>query len=215
MPRSFRIAIAIVAMQGLAIAMADPLPAPVFGANIKRTARSRQHPPNMRACPFSLGHDRPHQVAGLVAKMSLFALPMPNGEAILIRAAHLPVAVTRRLDQQRHHLTGHQRFGGAGTDTGRIQPMRFGQTACAPVVFGQAPTTRLERQAGGLEALKETPARRIHRRRLLEWRLCLGEYAGQDIGLVGKKGADLLCSFRGVAPRARGPAHRACQQERR
>src|SRR2546428_5192550 len=104
MQHSLLVAIAIVAMDGSAIAITDPGLASAFGPQIEGAAGADQHPPHMRARPRSLGHYRSHQVARLVAEMHLVPLPVADREAIFIDAAHLPVAMAGGFDQQRNHL---------------------------------------------------------------------------------------------------------------
>src|SRR5256885_15979273 len=91
MPRSLLVAIAIVAMDGPAIPIADPGLASSFDQEIEGEAFTGQHPPNMHARPRPFRYHRAHQVARLVAEMHLLPLSMADREPILIDAAHLPV----------------------------------------------------------------------------------------------------------------------------
>ena len=104
MPCSLLVAIAIVAIDGTAIAITDPRPPSAFGPQIEGAAGAGQHPPHMRTRPRPLGHYRSHQIARLVAAMHLVVLPVADREAMLIDAAHLPVAVAGGFNQQRNHL---------------------------------------------------------------------------------------------------------------
>src|SRR6266567_5662389 len=74
------------------------------------------------------------QVACLVAEMDLFALPVPDREAMLIGATHLPGAVPARYNEQGIHLARLQMLWSTGANTRRVQPVRFWQLALAPVV---------------------------------------------------------------------------------
>src|SRR6266566_4115052 len=133
-----------VIMDGTAIPITDPGLASSLGPQIEREAFAGQHPPNMRARPRPRGDHRTHQVARLVAEMHLLPLPMPDGKAMLIDAAHLPITLTGGFDQQRNHLARFQRLWGALADTRCVEPMRFRQMPLRPVVLGQTAAAGLQ-----------------------------------------------------------------------
>ncbi|SRR6266566_8068184 len=120
MLRSFPVAIAIVGMDGTAIPITDSCLASSFGHEIEGAAGACQHPPNMRACPSSLGDHRLHQIARLVAEMHLVPTSVADREPMRIDAAHLAVAVVGGFDQQRYHLARFQMLRGALTDAHRV-----------------------------------------------------------------------------------------------
>src|SRR6266699_2715943 len=89
-----------VIMDGTAIPITDPGLASSLGPQIERAAGAGQHPPNMRARPRPRGDHRTHQVARLVAEMHLLPLPMADGKAMLIDAAHLPITLSGGFEQR-------------------------------------------------------------------------------------------------------------------
>src|SRR2546428_12522974 len=122
MRRSLRVGVSIVAMDGLAMSITDACLSAACGAQIKRTRRPRQHSPPMRAYPRPLWHHRSDQVACLVAEMDLFALPVPDREAMLIGATHPPGAVPARYNEQGIHLARLQMLWCIGVERRRVQP---------------------------------------------------------------------------------------------
>jgi hypothetical protein len=89
---------------------------------------------------LSFRNHRSHQIARLVAEMHFFPLPVANGKAVLICAAHLPLAVSSRFNPQRDHPECVKLFGRAFADVGRIEPVRFRQASLDAVIFGLPPT---------------------------------------------------------------------------
>ena len=136
MALSSRVAIPVIAMDGLAIPMADAFNTTCFRDHIKGTGRPRQDSPYMRPGLLASRDDRPHQVASLIPMMDFLPLAMPNGKAVP-DPTHLPVPMSSRFDQQRHHLARLQVLRGAPADTGGIQPVSFRQIPPDSVVFGQ------------------------------------------------------------------------------
>ncbi len=97
---SLLVAVAIVAMDGSAIAITDPGLPSSFGPQIEGAAGPCQHPPNMGARPRPLGDHRAHQVTRLIAEMHLVPLSVAGRKTMLIDPAHLPVAMAGGFDQQ-------------------------------------------------------------------------------------------------------------------
>jgi hypothetical protein len=196
---SLLVAIAIVAVNGLAMAMLDALLPALLRPDVERAGGPGQHAPYVDSRVFPAWHDGPHQVASLKPTMDFLPLPVAGRKAVLVGAAHLPAAVPGRLNQQRHHPSGCQLFWGAVAHAGRIQPVGFREVPLAAVVLREAPTPRLQRQPRGLQALKETPPGGIDRRRVCERRLGLGEHASQHIWSAGEEVPDVLRPFGEVA----------------
>ena len=57
----------------------------------------------------------------------------------------------------------------------------------------------LDRQSQGLQSLVQRPPSDVHRRCIFEWGLCLSQDLLQEIGLVRKEVADVLCSLLVIA----------------
>ena len=125
MPHSLLVAIAIVAMDGIAILITDPSLASSRSNEIEGAAGSCQHSTYMRTSPCSFKYYRSHLVARLVAEMQFDPLSMADRESVRIDSAHLPVAMTCCSDQQRYHLARFQMLWGTLTNACRIEPMRF------------------------------------------------------------------------------------------
>ena len=59
----------------------------------------------------------------------------------------------------------------------------------------ESPGAALDRQSHRLHSLVQRPPRDVHRRCIFEWGLCLSQDLLQEIGLVRKEVADVLCSL--------------------
>ena|SRR5947209_20533195 len=81
----------------------------------------------MLASILALWHKSPHQIAGLVPKVLLFAAAVAGREAVFVGTAHLPIAMPHRLNQQWCDLLDAEPLWGAGPDATGIDPMGLGQ----------------------------------------------------------------------------------------
>src|SRR5579884_870555 len=127
---------------------------------------------------------------------------MPSGEAGFIGSTHLPAAMARRTDVQRHHPLCEEARWRALAHTGRIQPMRLGQSSAYAIVLRQASTASFDGYPEGFEPLVERPTRRIDRCRIFERGFHLCQDTGQACGIVMQKLADLLLALALIARRA-------------
>ena len=132
----YLIAIAVVAVDGLAVASADPLNPTGLGEQVERARRPRQHAPDIRSGLLASRDDCPRQVARLKAMMDLLPLAVPDRKAIL-DPTHLPHAVSGGFDQQRRHRARCQVLWRAPAHAHRVEPVRLRQVPCGPIVFGQ------------------------------------------------------------------------------
>jgi hypothetical protein len=137
-PHVLPVAIAIRAVQRRAIVMANPLYPPLSGSDIKRARGTHQHPPAVNVRVLALRHRGAHQVARLEAfdSSALFGLAAWKPETV-----HVPdLAATMPLcsNEQGNDASDAKIIRGTRADTRRIEPMRFGQAAPAPIELRQA-----------------------------------------------------------------------------
>ncbi len=147
---------------------------------------------------FPPRNDRVDEIPGLKPEMPFLPRQMADGEAVLVGAAHLPMAAT--LGCPDLHVSGHRRemIRRAFADAQRIVVMSFGQVVRNPLLFGTTARPAFDGQPRRLELRVEPPAGRIHHRSILQRRFQLLLDAFQADGFPRRRG--------GIAGRAAATA---------
>lgn len=159
------------------------------------------------ACVYSLefpGRDLClHDVARPEPFLELLARRVPDGETVFVRPAAVPLAMPVRLDQQRPHACDSEVSRRAGTNAGRIEPVRLGQTSHRAVPFGPTARPALDGHSRCLETSEQLPPCGVDRRSVPERRLGLSLNPGQDFGLALEEVLDRAVALAAVTGFAR------------
>ncbi len=156
--------------QGVGIAIGSPQPRAMLlmhtgllamDDQVKPPARLHDDAASPGAGILPCSHDRFDHIPGLHPEVPLLARPMPCGEGMGLRAAHLPCPMPHRPNAQRLD-TGHVKpLWCACPNTGCVAPVRLGDAQTRAVVLGTATGTRLDWDPSGLQGTIECPARRV------------------------------------------------------
>ena len=123
---SFRVLVAIAALQHVTVPRADPLDRSCWCRDVEGPAAANGHPPYMRACLLASGHNSTHEITRLEPLYALSDFRAGAWKPIAVHAAHLPTAMSFRCNEQGHHAIDRQALRGALAHAGRIQPVALG-----------------------------------------------------------------------------------------
>src|SRR5579863_9190827 len=131
-----RVGIAITAMEGLAMAVMNPLNGARCRFDVAGTARPNRNPPDIGP-RFRAGqrNGSPDDIPGAIASHDAGGFGSLIGEPCPVGSAHLPTVTPHRPDHEGSGPFPHEALWRRQAHTGSIQPMSFGNPPTAPVVL--------------------------------------------------------------------------------
>src|SRR5215471_13909211 len=156
--------------------MADPLHNSLTRRDVEVATRAYGYFAYVGARLPSCRNHRTHQVTRLNPPDALVLLGTRARKAVLVRATHLPAAMTCCADPHRHDATHVKLLWGTAAHARRITPMLLGQSSSRPVILCQPSTATLHRQTQGGESFIQGPACRIDGGNIPVRRFDLAEY---------------------------------------
>ena len=164
-----KIAVAVIALQAGAVAIADVGDCPTPRGDRKRTIGSGCHASHMHPLVLQVRRDdRTHDIARPKRIFRARFLGPCAREALHIHAAHLSALLSHCPDEQRSHVPPEQPRRRRLADVRRVQPVRFGDVALRAVPLGAPTRARLDGKPAAFEAFVQCPPGAIDGRGISE-----------------------------------------------
>ncbi len=195
---SFRVLVAIAALQRATVPRADPLDrsADVVMLNERCCERPPALHTYLSSCQWA---QQPTQYHPCGTPVRLAILSAGTWKPIAVHSAHLPTAMSFRRNEQGDHAIDRQAFRSALAHAGRIQPVALGQPALRAVIPGQPTRATLHGQAERLEAFVQRPARTVDGGCVPKRSFGLCQEPLEQVGLALEELVDVLGPLPGIA----------------